>query len=138
MNGSTFLIYIERCLAPTLHRRDIVIIDNLPAHKMAGVTDAIEAVGARAVYLPPYSPDLNPIHPVPVRATSHDFTMLVFAGFAFRGPSEQQLTPAASELQHTRFLSCLVCFHGPLGLLRRRATFPASDRIFADGPGNSG
>jgi transposase len=44
-----------------MHRGDIVIIDNLPAHKVAGVTDAIEAVGARAVYLPPYSPDLNPI-----------------------------------------------------------------------------
>src|SRR5207247_1407062 len=61
MNGSTFLTYVERCLAPILHRGDIVIIDNLPAHKVAGVTDAIEAVGARAVYLPPYSPDLNPI-----------------------------------------------------------------------------
>jgi DDE superfamily endonuclease len=54
MNGSTFLTYVERCLAPTLHRGDIVIIDNLPAHKVAGVTDAIEAVGARAVYLPPF------------------------------------------------------------------------------------
>jgi len=49
MNGSTFLTYVERCLAPTLHRGDIVIIDNLPAHKVAGVTDAMEAVvlGAR-------------------------------------------------------------------------------------------
>jgi len=61
MNGSTFLTYVERCLIPTLNRRDIVIIDNLPAHKVAGVTDAIEAVGATVVYLPPYSPDLNPI-----------------------------------------------------------------------------
>ena len=61
MNGSTFLTYVERYLAPTLHRGDIVIIDNLPAHKVAGVTDAIEAVGARVIYLPAYSPDLNPI-----------------------------------------------------------------------------
>ena len=61
MNGSTFLTYVERCLAPILHRGDIVIIDNLPAHKVAGVTDAIEAVGARVIYLPAYSPDLNPI-----------------------------------------------------------------------------
>ena len=61
MNGSTFRTYVERCLVPILDRRDIVIIDNLPAHKVAGVTDAIEAVGATAVYLPPYSPDLNPI-----------------------------------------------------------------------------
>jgi len=48
-------------LAPTRHRGAVVIIDNLPAHKVAGVTDAIKAVGATAVYLPPYSPDLNPI-----------------------------------------------------------------------------
>src|SRR6266568_3354606 len=61
MNGSTFLTYVERCLVSTLDRRDIVIIDNLPAHKVVGVTDAIEAVGATVVYLPPYSPDLNPI-----------------------------------------------------------------------------
>ena len=61
MNASTFLTYVERCLVPTLDRRDIVIIDNLSAHKVAGVTDAIEAVRATAVYLPPYSPDLNPI-----------------------------------------------------------------------------
>jgi transposase len=45
MSGSSFLTYVERCLVPTLHRGDIVIIDNLPAHKVAGVTDAIEAVG---------------------------------------------------------------------------------------------
>ncbi len=61
MNASTFLTYVERCLVPTLDRRDIIIIDNLSAHKVAGVTDAIEAVRATAVYLPPYSPDLNPI-----------------------------------------------------------------------------
>src|SRR5262249_38223194 len=48
----------------TLDHRDVVIMDNLPAHKVAGVTDAIEAVGATAFYLPPYSPDLNPIEQV--------------------------------------------------------------------------
>jgi hypothetical protein len=61
MNGPTFLAYVERCLAPTLGRRDIVIMDNLPAHKMAGVAEAIEAFGASVLYLPSYSPDLNPI-----------------------------------------------------------------------------
>jgi transposase len=61
MNGPTFLAYVEQCLAPTLGRRDIVIMDNLPAHKMAGVAEAIEAVGASVLYLPSYSPDLNPI-----------------------------------------------------------------------------
>ena len=64
INGTIFLAYVEQCLAPTLDRRDVVIMDNLPAHKVAGVTDAIEAVGATAFYLPPYSPDLNPIEQV--------------------------------------------------------------------------
>jgi transposase len=57
----TFLAYLEQCLAPTLKRGDIVIMDNLPVHKVAGVEEAIEAAGARLIYLPPYSPDLNPI-----------------------------------------------------------------------------
>jgi hypothetical protein len=50
MNGTIFLAYVEQCLAPTLDRRDVVIMDNLPAHKVASVTDAIEAVGATAFY----------------------------------------------------------------------------------------
>jgi transposase len=61
MNGPTFVTYVEQCLAPTLDRRDVVIMDNLAAHKVAGVRDAIEAVGATLRYLPPYSPDFNPI-----------------------------------------------------------------------------
>jgi len=61
MNGPTFVSYIEQCLAPTLGRRDVVIMDNLAAHKVAGVRHAIEAVGAKLRYLPPYSPDFNPI-----------------------------------------------------------------------------
>jgi transposase len=61
MNGKRFLAYVERCLAPTLKRNDIVMIDNLPAHKAAGVREAIEARGATLRYLPKYSPDLNPI-----------------------------------------------------------------------------
>jgi transposase len=61
INGAAFVAYIEQCLAPTLKRVDIVVIDNLPAHKVAGVKDAIEAAGATLQYLPQYSPDLNPI-----------------------------------------------------------------------------
>ena len=61
MNGSKFLAYVEHGLAPTLKRKDIVVIDNLPAHKAAGVCEAIEARGATLRYLPQYSPDLNPI-----------------------------------------------------------------------------
>jgi transposase len=61
INGATFLAYVEQCLAPTLKRNDIVAMDNLPAHKVPGVNEAIEAVGATLRYLPQYSPDLNPI-----------------------------------------------------------------------------
>jgi transposase len=61
MNGMIFLTYIRQCLAPTLARGDIVIMDNLKPHKAAGVREAVEAVGAKLRYLPPYSPDLNPI-----------------------------------------------------------------------------
>jgi transposase len=61
MNGAIFLAYVEQVLAPTLHPGDIVVMDNLPAHKVAGVKEAIEARGATLRYLPPYSPDLNPI-----------------------------------------------------------------------------
>jgi len=60
-NGENFLEYVEACLVPTLRPNDIVIMDNLPVHKVAGVVEAIEAAKARVVFLPPYSPDLNPI-----------------------------------------------------------------------------
>ena len=61
MNGSVFLAYISQVLAPTLKRGDIVIMDNLPAHKSTAVRQAIEAAGATLQFLPPYSPDFNPI-----------------------------------------------------------------------------
>lgn len=61
MNGELFLAYVEQQLVPTLKAGDVVVMDNLPSHKRAGVREAIETVGARLLYLPPYSPDLNPI-----------------------------------------------------------------------------
>ena len=61
MNGAVFRAWIEQMLAPVLRRGDLVIMDNLAAHKVAGVREAIEARGAELRYLPPYSPDLNPI-----------------------------------------------------------------------------
>ena len=64
INGAIFLAYVRQQLVPTLRPDDIVIMDNLSAHKVAGVREAIEAAGARLVYLPPYSPDLNPIEQV--------------------------------------------------------------------------
>lgn len=61
INGETFLAYVEQFLVPTLVPGDIVVMDNLGSHKVAGVRQAIEAAGATLLYLPPYSPDFNPI-----------------------------------------------------------------------------
>jgi transposase len=61
INGEAFLAYIEQMLCPTLRFGDIVICDNLSSHKVSGVREAIESCGASLLYLPPYSPDLNPI-----------------------------------------------------------------------------
>lgn len=61
MNGTMFEAYVEQVLCPTLRRGDIVVMDNLSAHKATGVKAAIEARGARLEFLPPYSPDFNPI-----------------------------------------------------------------------------
>ena len=64
INGDIFLAYVRQHLVPTLKKNDIVIMDNLSSHKCAGVCESIQAVGARVLYLPPYSPDLNPIEQV--------------------------------------------------------------------------
>ncbi len=61
MTGEVFRAYVEQILAPALLPGDVVVMDNLPAHKVAGIKEAIRAVGASILYLPPYSPDLNPI-----------------------------------------------------------------------------
>ncbi|AMD56957.1 transposase [Agrobacterium tumefaciens] len=61
MNGVAFQAYVQQVLIPTLATGDIVIMDNLPAHKAEGVRLAIEDAGCRLLYLPPYSPDFNPI-----------------------------------------------------------------------------
>lgn len=61
MTGEWFAAYAEQVLAPTLSPGDIVILDNLPAHKTMAAREAIEAAGARMLFLPPYSPDFNPI-----------------------------------------------------------------------------
>ena len=61
MDGEAFLAWCEQMLCPLLREGDIVIMDNLPAHKVAGVREAIEAAQAILLYLPPYSPDFNPI-----------------------------------------------------------------------------
>src|SRR5918994_3486550 len=61
INGARFLAWVEQALAPSLRVGDVVVLDNLKAHKVKGVREAIEARGARLLYLPPYRPDFNPI-----------------------------------------------------------------------------
>jgi transposase len=64
MNGTSFLAYVEQFLAPTLRNGNVVVMDNLASHKVAGVREAIERAGATVRYLPAYSPDFNPIEQV--------------------------------------------------------------------------
>ncbi|MGB6721225.1 MAG: IS630 family transposase [Terracidiphilus sp.] len=61
MNATTFVAYLKECLVPKLKRGDVVMMDSLPVHRVAGVREVIEAAGAKLRYLPKYSPDLNPI-----------------------------------------------------------------------------
>ena len=61
MTGEWFVAYVEQILVPTLRQGDVVILDNLPVHKSAAAREAIEAAGAQMLFLPPYSPDFNPI-----------------------------------------------------------------------------
>jgi len=64
INAAVFRAYVEQVLAPTLRSGDILILDNLSSHRVAGIREAVGARGARVLYLPPYSPDLNPIEQV--------------------------------------------------------------------------
>jgi transposase len=62
-DAEVFHVYVEQVLLPTLRPGDIVLMDNLRAHKVAGIREAVEQAGARLLYLPPYAPDLSPIEP---------------------------------------------------------------------------
>jgi len=64
INGESFLAYVRKLLVPALRPGDIVVLDNLGSHKGSAVREAITAAGARLIFLPPYSPDLNPIEQV--------------------------------------------------------------------------
>jgi transposase len=91
MDGEMFLAWVRQGLAAVLQVGDLVILDNLATHKVAGVREAIEAVGARLLYLPPYSPDFNPIENMwskikqALRSLSPrtQMELLVAAGLAF-------------------------------------------------------
>jgi len=60
-DGDIFLNFIVKCLCPVLHKHHVVIMDNVAFHQVCGIREAIEGTGAKLIYLPPYSPDLNPI-----------------------------------------------------------------------------
>ena len=64
INGELFLVYVEKVLAPTLQPGDVVVLDNLGSHKSKAARAAVRAAGAHLIFLPPYSPDLNPIEQV--------------------------------------------------------------------------
>jgi len=64
INGQSFIDYVEQFLVPTLSKGDVVIMDNLSSHKRPAVRQAIRGAGAKLIFLPPYSPDLNPIEQV--------------------------------------------------------------------------
>jgi len=71
MTGAIFVEYLRQCLVPTLCPGDIVVMDNLPAHKNAAVRRIIEAAGAELRYLPAYSPDFNPIEQAFAKLKAH-------------------------------------------------------------------
>ena len=71
MNGASFLVYIQKVLGPDLRKGDIVICDNLSSHKVAGVREALQEIGVQLIYLPPYSPDLNPIEMAFAKLKAH-------------------------------------------------------------------
>jgi len=71
INGERFLIYVEQVLAPTLAKDDLVIMDNLGSHKAKAVRQALRQAGARLLFLPKYSPDLNPIEQLFAKLKHH-------------------------------------------------------------------
>jgi hypothetical protein len=96
MTGAAFRAYVEQFLAPTLSLGDIVVMDNLAAHKVARVRETIAAAGTSILYLPPYSPDLNPIEPIfacPQGNAQHQ---------AEGAPAQGQCTHSRDALDHHR------------------------------------
>ena len=71
LNGDMFKCYLENCLAPTLKGGDVVVMDNLSSHKVKGLGEIVNARGARIEYLPPYSPDLNPVENMWSKVKTH-------------------------------------------------------------------
>lgn len=105
MNGEMFLAWVEQGLAPTLRAGEVVILDNLATHKIRGVSEAIHSRGARLLYLPPYSPDFNPIEPMWSKIKQ------VLRSHAPRS-DEQLLLAAKAAFQSISFADCRGFFFG--------------------------
>jgi len=97
MNGEMFLAWVTQGLAPTLRPGEVVILDNLATHKIRGVREALRAAGARLLYLPPYSPDFNPIEPMWSKIKQ------ILRGHAPR--TEEQLLQAAKKAFQSIFVA---------------------------------
>ena len=107
MNGNTFLAYVEQILAPSLKPGDIVVLDNLSAHKVARVREAVEAAGARLLYLPPYSPDFNPIEQLFAKIKALLKTPAILHTCEQSQPSRHLHTPGMRQLPpQRRYASC--------------------------------
>ena len=104
MNGEMFLAWVRQGLAPTLRTGDIVILDNLATHKIPGVRDALAAVGARLLYLPPYSPDFNPIEPMWSKIRPCAATLRVRKRNCFRRP-RPPFSPFPAPIAKASFLA---------------------------------
>jgi transposase len=113
MDGEMFLAWVRQGLAAALQAGDLVIMDNLATHKVAGVREAIEAAGARLLYLPPYSPDFNPIENMwsKIKQVLRSLSprtqpeLLVAAGAAF-----DNISPADCRgfFLHAQYATCLM------------------------------
>ncbi len=109
MTGEVFRAYVEQMLAPALQSGDVVVMDNLAAHKVTGVREAIRAAGASVLYLPPYSPDLNPIEQLFAKLKAILRSVLPAPRTLYGQPSEQRSTrspkPSAATISPTAVTS---------------------------------
>ena len=100
-DGDIFRVYVGEVLCPTLRPGDVVVMDNLGAHKVSGIREAIEARGAKLIYLPPYSPDLSPIE----RCWSKIKTALRAIGARTRRALESAIKKALSTISESDALA---------------------------------
>lgn len=111
VDGTVFKVYVEQVLCPSLETGDVVVMDNLPAHKVKGIKQLIEQRGAELIYLPPYSPDLNPIE----KCWSKIKTFLRQAKARTRAELEKALTEALQLISREDaggwFKSCGYAIH---------------------------